>query len=567
MENRRNLLLIAVLFMGLLLWNAWQKQNTPPVMPVSQQSVSSNLEDETELANEPTKLSSAAITSNVIPKDAQGLSDTVGEAIKVRTDTLNISIDSLGGNITQASLPLYPLSINAPTVPYTLLSSNPITKYNAPSGLIGNYANQKFTTHVKFKTEQPSYAMTADQNSLVVPLTWEDQNGLVINKIFTFHRGSYVVDVNYQVINRSQQPWSGHFTAQLRRKPLPQKSSLFGLQSAAEVAYSSPEDRYQKRSFSKMKKEDLSQDVLGGWIAMSERYFLSAWIPPAQQNAHFFTQVDSTQDLYTIGLIGPNIQVMPNQQAAFAARLYIGPEDTETLQKIAPGLNLTVDYGWLWVISMALFWLMNQIHKFVGNWGFSIIIVTLLIKGVFYHLSAKSYRSMARMRTLQPKIQALRDQIGDDKQKLSQATMELYKKEKINPFGGCLPILVQIPVFIALYWVLIDSVELRQAPFILWIHDLSIKDPYYILPIIMGLTMLIQQKLNPPPPDPMQAKMMMFLPVVFTAFFLHFPAGLVLYWIVNNVVSILQQWYITRKYGQEPPRDNKYKRAYRLAKK
>ena len=276
-------------------------------------------------------------------------------------------------------------------------------------------------------------------------------------------------------------------------------------------------------------------------------YFLWAGVPNSNENYYYYSQASANQ-LYVTGLIGPTITVLPGQQTSFGSQLYIGPEIASSLNVIAPHLGLTVDYGWLWIIAVGIFWLLKHVHNIVGNWGWAIVIVTLLIKLLFYKLSETSYKSMAKMRALQPKLEALKERCGNDRQQLSKATMELYRKEKVNPLGGCLPILVQIPVFIALYWVLIESVELRQAPFILWIHDLAAPDPYFILPILMGTTMFIQQRLSPAPPDPTQAKIMMFLPIVFTILFLQFPSGLVLYWTVNQGVSILQQWYITKRF-------------------
>lgn len=331
---------------------------------------------------------------------------------------------------------------------------------------------------------------------------------------------------------------------------------MFHVGSYTGASYSVPgQYKYKKVSFKDMEKNNLNADANGGWIAMQQHYFLSSWIPAKEAKNTIYTRASSGD--YSIGSVSQAIQVKPGQSQNVSAGLYVGPENTEVLQGIAPGLDLTVDYGWLWFLSSILFSIMKAIHSVVGNWGWAIVLVTVLIKLAFYRLSASSYKSMAGMRKLQPKLQALRERYGDDKAKLSQATMELYRAEQVNPLGGCLPILVQIPVFIALYWVLLESVELRQAPFIFWIKDLAAADPYHVLPIIMGATMLIQQKLNPAPPDPTQAKVMMFLPVLFTALFWSFPAGLVLYWIVNNTLSILQQWYITRKYSDDKPSTKK----------
>ena len=293
-------------------------------------------------------------------------------------------------------------------------------------------------------------------------------------------------------------------------------------------------------------KAPITENVQGGWVAWLQHYFVTAWIPPKGENNQVLARKDSKGN-YIIGYTGPSMTVAPGAKAETSAILYAGPKSQAVLKELSPGLELTVDYGFLWFIAQPIFWLLQHIHSLVGNWGWSIIFLTMLIKGIFFPLSAASYKSMARMRAVAPKLAALKEKFGDDRQKMSQAMMELYKKEKINPLGGCLPILVQMPVFLSLYWVLLESVEMRQAPFMLWITDLSIKDPFFILPIIMGATMFIQQRLNPTPPDPMQAKVMKMMPIIFTFFFLWFPAGLVLYWVVNNCLSIAQQWYITRK--------------------
>ena len=306
------------------------------------------------------------------------------------------------------------------------------------------------------------------------------------------------------------------------------------------------ENKYEKISFEKMEENALSLEVKGGWVAMLQHYFIGAWVPPTEQTDHFYTNVLPGQR-YVLGAYTPSVNLAAGGSHIFSSGFVAGPKLQHELEAIAPGLELTVDYGWLTVVAKPIFWLLGKIHGVLGNWGWSIIVLTLIIKLLFYKLSETSYKSMANMRKMTPRIQALKDRYGDDKQRLNQAMMEMYKKEKINPLGGCLPIVVQIPVFIALYWVLLESVELRQAPWIFWIKDLSIKDPFYVLPLIMGISMFIQQKLNPAPPDPMQAKIMMSLPFVFTVFFAFFPSGLVLYWVTNNILSITQQWVITRK--------------------
>ena len=383
----------------------------------------------------------------------------------------------------------------------------------------------------------------------------QTSEGLKVKKIYTLTRGSYLIRVEYQLENAQDQAWNGYMNTQLLRStPEETGSSLFQVGSYTGASYSNPgQHRYQKVNFKDMIKSNLNVEADGGWVAMQQHYFLSAWIPDEKSKNILYTRASNGD--YTIGTVSQSIGLAPGKSANIGSNLYLGPETTSVLKEIAPGLELTVDYGWLWFLSSALFSLLKAIHSVVGNWGWSIVLVTMLIKLAFYRLSATSYKSMAGMRKLQPKLQALRERYGDDKAKISQATMELYRQEKVNPLGGCLPIIIQIPVFIALYWVLLESVELRQAPFIFWINDLAAADPYHVLPVIMGGTMFIQQRLNPAPPDPMQAKVMMFLPVLFTGLFWSFPAGLVLYWIVNNTLSILQQWHITRKYSDESPKN------------
>lgn len=534
MELTRVFLLGALFLIGVMLWEAWENDyvKITPVTNVNKPAESAPFQPVSHLVATQTKIPAAKEVS--APR----------ALISVKTDVLDIQIDPLGGNIVQANLIKYPKDLHSPQ-PYQLLNNNPETYYVAQSGLIGLGGPDTLQGQAIYKAEQPSYSLAPDQNQMLVKLVWKNSNGVEVTKQFTLKRDDYAINVSYHIENHSQTPWNGQFYAQLERKKVKQAShGLFGINPFVGAAYSSPEKTYQKLNFEKMAEQNLNTTITGGWAAMLEHYFLSAWVPKNTEAMTYYTHAND--DLYTIGMLSSPMVVNPQAQLDTGATLYTGPEIMDRLKAIAPNLDLTVDYGILWFISIAIFWLMKQIYLVVGNWGWSIVLVTVLIKLVFYHLSAKSYRSMAAMRKLQPRLQALKERFGDDKQKLTQATMELYKTEKINPLGGCLPVIVQIPVFIALYWVLFESVELRQAPFILWIQDLSARDPYFILPIIMGVTMYVQQMLNPPPPDPMQAKMMQFLPVFFTFIFLSFPAGLVLYWVVNNSLSILQQWYIMR---------------------
>lgn len=546
MDIKRVILFGALAFVTFSLWNNWQIEHPPVnIQPIitekANQSSSTSM-----LPN--MQASTSEKNSYIQHSEAKQVFDNI---IKVKTDVFSLVIEKSQGNIIATNLLNYPESVKDKNKPFSLLEDNEYTKYVANSNLFTVQDRQVNNLEPNYTSESQNYKLASDKDSLAVSLTSSLNDGLTITKTYNFKRGKYLIDVDYKISNKSNTAWTGYLNTQLfRSSPKETKGSMMQLGSYTGASYSVPgETRYKKLSFKDMKKHELDLESQGGWIAMQQHYFLTAWIPNADSQNRFYTRAN--QQDYTIGNVSKAITVEPNKTQTISAKLYLGPEVTETLKEISPGLDLTVDYGWLWFISQLLFSLMKAIYNFVGNWGVAIILVTILIKLAFYRLSAKSYKSMAGMRKLQPKIQSIRERYGDDKAKMSQATMELYRKEKVNPLGGCLPIIIQIPVFIALYWVLVESVELRQANFMFWINDLSSPDRYHVLPIIMGLTMLIQQKLNPAPPDPMQAKVMMFLPVVFTILFLNFPAGLVLYWTVNNSLSILQQWYITRKYGEK----------------
>ena len=375
-----------------------------------------------------------------------------------------------------------------------------------------------------------------------------NQNGVAITKRFTFTRGEYLINVEYLINNQSSQNWQGNFFAQLKRDNSadPSKTTSMGMASFLGAATQTNDDNYLKVDFDDVDDEPFKEKTNGGWIAILQHYFVTAWVPNKNQQ-HTYEVRKNSQGENIAGLVSPATIVAPGESITIGAQLYGGPKYQKRLEEIAPNLELTVDYGFLFFIGQPLFWLLTFFHSFIGNWGWAIILTTLVIKLVFFPLSAASYRSMANMRRVGPDMARIKDLHGNDRQKMSAAMMELYKKEKINPLGGCLPILVQMPVFIALYWVLMESVELRQAPFMFWLTDLSIKDPLFILPILMGVTMFGQQMLNPTPPDPTQAKVMKMMPIMFTFFFLWFPSGLVLYWVANNILSIAQQWVITRK--------------------
>ncbi|PXX96593.1 membrane protein insertase YidC [Halomonas sp. LBP4] len=470
------------------------------------------------------------------------------DLVAVITDVLDVRIDPQGGDIVYAALPQHRFTLNSDR-PYVLLSDSESRSYVARSGLqLDGHAGR-----ISFTPESTEYRLTENDNRLEVDLAAE-VNGVDLIKRFTFERGSYAVDVNYYLANRSEEPVNARFIGQLARDNSPDPSSgpALGMRSYLGAAYSSPDDRYQKVDFEDIQAGKFpNRDVEGGWVAIIQHYFVSAWAPPQNQQNLYYAATDS-QSRNVAAFAGPISSVAPDGEARLGATLYMGPKVQDYMETVAPNLRLTVDFGWLWFIANPLFWLLDQIHDLIGNWGWSIVLLTVLVKLAMWPLSAKAYKSMARMRKLGPEMQRLKEQYGDDRQKMSQEMMKFYQKEKINPLGGCLPILVQMPVFIALYWMLLESVELRHAPFMFWIQDLSVKDPFFILPILMGASMFVQQLLNPTPPDPMQAKIMKMLPVVFTFFFLWFPAGLVIYWVVNNVISIAQQYVITRKIESDP---------------
>ena len=553
MDNSRLFLFAALVFVGMLLWQQWQVDYGPQAVSSSEQLagddvVASELQeipdedlpdqaDEiSQVANQGTGTASgAAVTST---KSQQQL-------VQVDTDVVRALIDTRGGVVRSLKLKMYPISLEQPDEWLELVHSQEDSVYIVQSGL-RNKEERAPTHHSLYRVARTSYELSDGEDELVVPLRW-DQDGIEVLKTYHFKRGDYLIDVKHRISNTSQQDWQGSEYRQIQRSPPLETSRL--LYTYTGSVYYNEETKYEKVDFDDMEDSRLKLESVGGWIAMLQHYFLSAWIP-GQEDKNLVYSIANTKrnpSTYTIGLRSANKVVAAGGSGEFVSQLFVGPKIVNRLEEISPGLDLTVDYGVLTFISKPLYWLLSWYHSFVGNWGLAIILLTLTIKTVFYKLSETSYRSMAKMRKVSPRLKTLKERYGDDRQKMNQAMMELYKTEKINPMGGCLPILVQIPVFIALYWALLESVDLRQAPFIFWIKDLSVMDPFYVLPVVMGISMVIQQRLNPPPPDPIQAKIMMALPFVFTVFFAFFPSGLVLYWVVNNVLSITQQWIITKR--------------------
>ena len=467
--------------------------------------------------------------------------------IVVRTDVLELRIDTEGGDIKSASLLRYPTFIDTPEDPYLLI--DPRNEYAAQSGLIGPNGTDTAAGRPVFTAPQPRYEL-GNEDRLVVDLEHVTESGVRVVKRFALNRGDYLVNVEYEITNPTDSVWAAGMFGQIKRNDAPpaiSEANSMGMQPFVGGATFQEDGPYTKLEFEDIAEESYRYTETGGYMALVQHYFLSAWIPGNEETHTYRARKLANRDVYLFEFTSPLREVQPGQTSAFGAQFYVGPKDQYRLEEISRGLDLTVDYGFLWWLAQPLYDLLYLIHGLVGNWGIAIILLTVIVKALLYPLSAASFRSMAKMRKLQPEMVRLRERYGDDRQQFSQAMMELYKKEGANPLGGCFPILLQMPVFLALYWTLLESVELRQAPFMLWIVDLSAKDPFFVLPILMGASMYITQMLQPEPPDPMQARVFKLMPVLFTFFFLWFPSGLVLYWLINNILSILQQWYVTRQ--------------------
>lgn len=557
MEQQRLFLTIGLVFLLYLAYDAWQVEFAPKP-PVYTQTANNGAAS-TKNSSVPVGSDANSNTSSSVPSSIPSVVSTPtakaieqAQRIKVKTDVLSLEIDTRGGDVRIVDLVKYPQKNEDDKKAFRLMSDASKDLFIAQSGFAGknNLKDGTLTAapnhNTIYKAERTAYTLQDGADNLTVNLSWYSPEGVQFVKSYEMKRGSYEIKVSHNIINNSNKIWRGNLYQQLQRKDYEDENkSAFIYTYTGGVIYS-PEDKYQKIDFADMADENLNRDIKDGWLAIIQHYFLAAWVPPTGTVQSFYTR-DLDNSRYAIGMKASNeIQVAGNSQKVLNNTLYVGPKIQQELEKIAPGLELTVDYGVLTFIAKPIFWLMTHIHNIVGNWGWTIILLTLLIKLVFYKLSEASYKSMANMRKVQPRLVAMKERFGSDRQKMNQAMMKMYKEEKINPLGGCLPILVQIPVFISLYWVLLESVELRQADWIFWFTDLSAKDPYFVLPLLMGITMFIQQKLNPAPMDPMQAKIMQALPIVFTVFFAFFPSGLVLYWVVNNTLSIAQQWYITR---------------------
>jgi YidC/Oxa1 family membrane protein insertase len=552
MDNRRLILLVVFSFSLVMLWDAWQKYNQPPV-PLQSAAISTTARDASvpvpSSGSQPAPVSAASVAAVTAAPTVNK-----GEIVSVKTDLFVADVSTQGGDLVNLTLNNYK-SMDDKAKNFSLLESK--HQYSAQSGLIGD----GLPTHkTLFTATAGNRELAADATTVELRLAAPVVDGVKVTKVYTFTRGSYLINVAYEIDNGSQKEIAAHAYYQLQRDIQAPAGESRMVSTYTGPAVYTEQDKYQKIAFSDIEKgkAKFNTKADNGWMAMVQHYFVSAWIPPEKLAREFYVRnLDgSANPAITAGLIVPTPVVAPGAKVSQSVSLYAGPQIQSMLDQLAKptadggigaqGLPLVVDYGWLTIVAAPIFWCLELIHKLVGNWGWSIVLLTICIKAIFFPLSAASYKSMAKMRTVTPRMTALRERYGDDKQKLNVEMMNLYKTEKINPLGGCLPIVVQIPVFIALYWALLGAVEMRDAPWVLWIHDLSSQDPFYVLPVLMMATMLIQTKLNPTPPDPVQAKITMIMPFVFGGMFFFFPSGLVLYWVVNNTLSIAQQWQITR---------------------
>lgn len=538
MDLQRLFLFLIFAFSTVLVWDGWQQYQHPEkyaLQPV-------------------TTIEGQKKSNGVVPAFATALTQSqrksVSESkiIHVKTDIYDVEISTVGGDISRLALLHHPDSADQ-NKPFILFENGSGThNYTAQSGLLGDGLPNHNTV---FTADQSNYELNSQADSVQVRMVAEQNSALSVVKVITFRRNDYVIDITYELTNNGTQSVTTNSYFQLVRDDVPPAGSSMFLPTYTGAAVYTEANKFQKVAFTDIakSKQDYPKESNDGWIGMLQHYFVAAWLPNENAKREYFTRkLDG--NMYSAGVVLGETTIQPGQSTKINSRLYAGPAKSE-LDAITPGLGLTVDYGWVTVIAAPLFWVMSFFHDWTGNWGIAIILLTVLIKLLFFPLSAASYRSMAKMRLVAPKLEKIKEQYGHDREQLNRSMMELYKTEKINPLGGCLPVMIQIPVFIALFWAILSSVEMRYAPFFGWITDLSVADPYFILPVLMGLSMIIQTRLNPTPLDPMQAKVMQIMPIAFSVVFFFFPAGLVLYSIVNNLLSIAQQWYITRISAEE----------------
>ena len=530
MNSNRSLLVMGLLLVSFLIFTQWQQDFNPEIQAQKQ------AQQQAQVASQSSDVPAASNANTVIAENA-----TQGKTITLQSDVLRLTIDTLGGDVIASDLLAHNAELNSQT-PFKLLQTGATTDV-AQSGLVGKNGIDTNAGRPQYQVAQDTFVLAEGQNEMSVPMTFE-KDGVLYTKTFVLKRGSYDVAVNFNVKNQTAATVEVQPYGQIKHTLLESSGSLT-MPTYTGGAYSSAETNYKKYSFQDMEKANLDINTKAGWAALLQHYFVSAWIP--NQDAENTIYSRTNNGIATIGYRGPVTNVAPNSEATITSQLWTGPKDQKEMEATAANLDLTVDYGWAWFIAKPLFALLTFIQSIVTNWGLAIIGVTIVVKTILYPLTKAQYTSMARMRMLQPKIQEMRERFGDDRQRMSQEMMKLYKEEKVNPMGGCLPILIQMPIFIALYWTFMEAVELRHAPFFGWIQDLSAQDPYYILPLLMGASMFLLQKMSPSPvTDPVQQKVMTFMPVMFTVFFLWFPSGLVLYWLTSNIITIVQQWLIYR---------------------
>ena len=535
MDTRRLILVLIFTFSSFMLFENWQKYNQPKPPAGTEASAQSGAAPKPSAALQ-------AKTSGGAPAVSAAPAVSTAETFVITTDLLKATISAQGGDLLALELNKYK-EHNNKDKNFVLFDAK--HQYAAQSGLIG----EGLPTHRSiFKRAAGPTEMAEGSNELKVRLDATTENGVKVSKILTFKRNSYLVDVAWEITNGGDKPIAPHAYFQLQRDDVAPEGESKMVSTFTGPAVYTETEKYQKIDFADVAKDKakFAKTADNGWLAMVQHYFVAAWVPQDKTPREFYMRKLENSNAFQAGVIVPVAEIAPGTSGKAAVQLYAGPQEQSLLKAVAPGLDLVVDYGWLTMVAAPIFWALQAIHSLVGNWGWAIIVLTIIIKAVFYPLSAASYKSMAKMKLLTPRLMQMKERFGDDKARMNQEMMKLYQTEKVNPLGGCLPILVQIPVFISLYWVLLGAVEMRDAPWIGWITDLASADPYYILPVIMILSMIIQTKLNPTPPDPIQAKVMMAMPFIFGIMFLWFPAGLVLYWVVNNVLSIAQQWQITR---------------------
>ncbi len=541
MEAQRKLILIGLLVVSFMLWQQWNQSKTPQTAAITTTQSGAFVPEST--------------TATDVPGENGAAPASQRQLLKVRSDVLELTIDTLGGDVVDAKLLTQALEQGSDE-PFTLLMQRPDRLYVAQSGLIGrNGPDSNPKGRPTYQAQASEYQLADGQDELVVPMSFTDEQGVTFTKRYVLKRGQFAINVDYQISNPLDTPVEVQFYGQLKQTmATPPGEGGHALMASAfrGGAFSSENERYKKVTFDDMKETNLATTTAGGWVGMLQHYFVTAWAGAEQAQNQLYTRaVNNGQDAI-IGLKAPLTKVDAAGTATLGASLWIGPKLQDEMAAVANHLDLTVDYGWLWFIAQPLFKLLQLLHGLVSNWGVAIVLITLIVRGAMYPLTKAQYTSMAKMRMLQPKLTALRERFGDDRQRMSQAMMELYKQEKVNPLGGCFPILIQMPIFIALYWTLMESVELRHAPFALWITDLSVKDPFFVLPLLMGASMWFIQKMSPTTvTDPMQQKVMQFMPIIFTFMFLWFPAGLTLYWLVSNVVTITQQSLIFRQLAKK----------------